>query len=233
MCLDLVAKHFTLTSTNTKIHSDSPLRFTDGDNHSWLFLDKQQAIDGDALQQLLEELISTPKWSTNTYTKALISHPAIMTCLQNDTATFDMLYTMSIDLSKLVGIPSMQLPGWRVEDGRDWFRQTYPDKANLVNHESVLLIRDDADNVGGFLLALEDTQAGLSRVYISDLFVFEEYRRKGLASALIRSLIKGYHTQKSACIVCLTVFCENPGAVAAYFKLGLKVDDVIWVIGSK
>lgn len=156
-----------------------------------------------------------------------------MTCLQNDTATFDMLYTMSIDLSKLVGIPSMQLPGWRVEDGRDWFRQTYPDKANLVNHESVLLIRDDADNVGGFLLALEDTQAGLSRVYISDLFVFEEYRRKGLASALIRSLIKGYHTQKSACIVCLTVFCENPGAVAAYFKLGLKVDDVIWVIGSK
>ena len=235
MCIDLVAKHFLLATADTNIHSQSPLRFTDGNNHSWLFLDKEPALDGDVLRTLLEKHTSTPKWNINTYTKSLLTHPAITSCLRKDTASFDMLYTMSTELSdkRFEALETQPPLGWRIENGHDWYKETFPQKASLADHESVLVILDDAGRPGGFLLALSETQASRSRVYISDLFVFEEHRRKGLASALILGLIRKCRNQKSASVVCLTVFCENPGAVAAYIKLGLHVDDVVWVIGSK
>jgi ribosomal protein S18 acetylase RimI-like enzyme len=83
-CLDLIARHYLLRTTNTLVHptvdtaSSRSSRFTDGDGMSWLFLQRiggEQSGEGDeiegeivekeAMVQLLQEHCAAPKWSIN------------------------------------------------------------------------------------------------------------------------------------------------------------------------
>ncbi|KAG8760655.1 hypothetical protein FRC14_002336 [Serendipita sp. 396] len=245
MCLDLVAKHFALCSSKTVAHSESPTQFTDGEGRSWLFLPKAEAADSpgqDDLESLLQTHTSRPKWTINSYNKGIIAQPTISPLIGTGRAAFYMLYTMTLRSPK--NMPNTELYGWSIEDGRDWFKRTYEHKANIIAYEDILVVRNPTDNeIGGFISILRDEQPPgpsdaypQSRLYVSDLLIFPQYRRKGLATALLHAAFeraKLPRDQASGGVsptICLTVFCENVGAVAAYFKEGFKVDDIVWVI---
>jgi aminoglycoside 3-N-acetyltransferase I len=62
-----------------------------------------------------------------------------------------------------------------------------------------------------------------SEIYIYDLAVDEDYRRQGIATALINEL-KKIALQRGAYVICVQADYIDPPAIALYTKLGARED---------
>lgn len=114
-------------------------------------------------------------------------------------------------------------------------RSTYSDKRPSREYLEDLLQKDyfitlvamDGNAVIGGLVAyeLKKFEQPRSEVYIYDLAVLEDYRRKGVATALINEL-KIYSKQRGAYVIFVQADTgeEDQAAISLYSKLGHRED---------
>ena len=92
-----------------------------------------------------------------------------------------------------------------------------------------LLTPDEPQPVGMVWAAIQERQ-GQCRAFIYDIRVYEPYRRRGYASAMLRALEPEVRAL-GATQIGLHVFGDNHGAQALYEKMGYRVTD-LWMTRS-
>lgn len=100
--------------------------------------------------------------------------------------------------------------------------QNYLEKI-LVNPNTIVIVSTDGNNVIGGLVAyvLEKFEQERKEVYIYDLGVLEEYRRKKVATNLILNL-KEYSKQIGAYIIFVQADYGDDPAIKLYESLGIR-----------
>lgn len=99
--------------------------------------------------------------------------------------------------------------GWKL------YTQDMPKLLQALKHSLLVISVWDGEDLIGLLRAVGD---GLTIVYIQDILVKSEYRRQGIAKALLEQAIKDYaHVRQ---IVLLTD--DTPQSVAFYESCALK-----------
>ena len=111
--------------------------------------------------------------------------------------------------------------------------QTYtrapPDEAYLsrllAKDHVIVLVALETERVVGGLVAyeLEKFERARSEVYIYDLAVSEEYRRRGIATALIGRL-RSIATGRGAWVIYVQADYGDAAAIGLYEKLGVRED---------
>ena len=102
-----------------------------------------------------------------------------------------------------------------------------PDDAYLMDllakpHVIALVARDGAEVAGGLVAyELDKFEQARREIYIYDLAVAEAYRRRGVATGLIRWL-QDHAAQRNAGVVFVQADPEDAPAVALYEKLGAR-----------
>lgn len=233
--IDLVAQHFSHRSNLTKFINDSPMHFINPDRGAMLFLDKDDYSD---LSTILKMHTENPSWSINAFQKSLTTHPILTPLIASGKADISQLYAMQLDVKHSSPAPDLP-PTFHFGDGRSWYSQHYPERVNILQHESVWIVTENQGDTVAYVTLLFSEKDSLARLYISDLFVFAEYRGKGLAKALLRLAMKLQLERSNVSsseniqhVVCLTVFCENFKAAGLYFREGFTVQDNLWVISN-
>lgn len=239
--MDLISRHYSTRTVNTIVHSTNPMRFTDGEGHAWLFLklredelDAKQGPDQvkDTLHIISQHCVS-PRWSINldaseAFIQAALAMHAVASLMGEVKAFIERLEMMVREpISTSHQTEGTSVGGWEVVDGKTWFAGRFQNLAELIKHEDIWAVQRDGE-VGGYIVALPDPQTG--RIYISDLFIFPEYRRQGLGRTLLRHVLAGANNSKWQ--VWLTVFCSNEGAREMYLAEGFKVERQHVVMGS-
>ena len=74
----------------------------------------------------------------------------------------------------------------------------------------------DGEKMVGFFRAISD---GVSDAYLLDLVVDPQYRRRGIASTLVKNVVDSLKAEKIEWIVCIS----TPGAEGIYKKFGLPM----------
>lgn len=95
----------------------------------------------------------------------------------------------------------------------------------LAKPHVVALVATEADAVVGGLVAyeLDKFEQARSEIYIYDLAVSEPHRRRGIATALIRTL-QEHAAERGAWVVYVQADYGDDPAVALYEKLGVRED---------
>lgn len=96
----------------------------------------------------------------------------------------------------------------------------------LLERDHVIALAALAENVpigGLFAYVLDKFEQARSEIYIYDLAVAQEHRRKGVATALIKTL-QGLGAQHGAHVIFVQADPEDDHAVALYAKLGVRED---------
>lgn len=246
--MDLIARHYSVRTANTYMHSTSPMRFTDGEGHAWLFLELKDdhtlstddtseylgtlnPSEAEQCVSLISQHITSPKWSINldapeATLQSVLASPALSSLLAQGKASVENIESMIFNPTTILpAVPDSA--GWEIQDGKTWFAQKYSTLADLIKYEDVWVIQRN-EEIGGYIVALPDVKTG--RVYISDLLVFPEYRRRGLGRALLQHVISG--AKESQWRVYLTVFSSNTGAKGMYLSEGFTVEKKFVVIAS-
>ena len=102
--------------------------------------------------------------------------------------------------------------------------QQYLDK--LLGRETVvvLIALQGADVVGGLVAyELEKLEQRRSEMYIYDLAVAEQHRRRGVATGLIAQ-VRTIASQRGAHVVFIQADLEDDPAIQLYTKLGVRED---------
>ncbi len=102
--------------------------------------------------------------------------------------------------------------------------------ARFTNKESILLIaHEDERSIGFTQLYPSFSSVSLARIFIlNDLFVHEQARRKGVASALMSAAVK-FASTLGAARLSLSTAITNDAAQALYHSAGWKRDDQFFV----
>ena len=102
--------------------------------------------------------------------------------------------------------------------------------ARFTNKESTLLIAHEDERPVGFTqLYPSFSSVSLARIFIlNDLFVHEQARRKGVASALMSAAVK-FASTLGAVRLSLSTAITNDAAQALYHSAGWKRDDLFFV----
>jgi ribosomal protein S18 acetylase RimI-like enzyme len=102
--------------------------------------------------------------------------------------------------------------------------------ARFTNKESTLLIAHEDERPVGFTqLYPSFSSVSLARIFIlNDLFVHEQARRKGVASALMSAAVK-FASTLGAVRLSLSTAITNDAAQALYHSAGWKRDDQFFV----
>jgi ribosomal protein S18 acetylase RimI-like enzyme len=102
--------------------------------------------------------------------------------------------------------------------------------ARFNNDEStVFLAHEDERAIGFTQLYPSFSSISLARIFIlNDLFVYEQARRKGVASALMSAAVK-FVTALGAARLSLSTAITNDAAQALYHSAGWKRDDQFFV----
>jgi len=114
-------------------------------------------------------------------------------------------------------------------DDEETYCQAQPDDGylqQLLASESFIAVvaLDDGLVVGGLTAyELKKAEQRRSEVYIYDLAVLDEYRRRGLATRLIDEL-KGEAARRSAHVIYVQADYGDEPAIALYTKLGRRED---------
>ena len=109
------------------------------------------------------------------------------------------------------------------------YTERQPDNAYLAgllaNPDFIAVAAVSADTVAGGLTAyvLPKYEQARSEVYIFDLAVDERFRRRGIATALIRTLQQAA-AMRGASVVFVQADREDEPAIALYSKLGTRRD---------
>jgi aminoglycoside 3-N-acetyltransferase I len=93
----------------------------------------------------------------------------------------------------------------------------------LAKEHVIALVAIEADLVVGGLVAyeLDKFEQARSEIYIYDLAVAEEHRRRGIATALIEQL-RRIATARGAWVIYVQADYVDPPAIALYEKLGVR-----------
>lgn len=102
--------------------------------------------------------------------------------------------------------------------------------ARFDNHESIVFIAHEDERAIGFTqLYPSFSSISLARIFIlNDLFVHEQARRKGVASALMSAAVE-FATTMGATRLSLSTAMTNHAAQALYRSAGWERDDQFWV----
>ena len=102
--------------------------------------------------------------------------------------------------------------------------------ARFTNEEStVFLAHEDERAIGFTQLYPSFSSISLARIFIlNDLFVHEQARRKGVASALMSAAVK-FATALGAARLSLSTAITNDAAQALYHSAGWRSDDQFFV----
>ncbi len=102
--------------------------------------------------------------------------------------------------------------------------------ARFDNHESIVFIaHEDKRAIGFTQLYPSFSSISLARIFIlNDLFVHEQARRKGVASALMSAAVE-FATTMGATRLSLSTAMTNHAAQALYRSAGWERDDQFWV----
>jgi ribosomal protein S18 acetylase RimI-like enzyme len=102
--------------------------------------------------------------------------------------------------------------------------------ARFTNKESTLLIAHEDERPVGFTqLYPSSSSVSLARIFIlNDLFVSEQARRNGVASALMSAAVK-FASTLGAARLSLSTAITNDAAQALYHSAGWKRDDQFFV----
>jgi ribosomal protein S18 acetylase RimI-like enzyme len=102
--------------------------------------------------------------------------------------------------------------------------------ARFDNHESIVFIAHEGERAVGFTqLYPSFSSISLARIFIlNDLFVHEQARRKGVASALMSAAVE-FATTMGATRLSLSTAMTNHAAQALYRSAGWERDDQFWV----
>lgn len=102
----------------------------------------------------------------------------------------------------------------------------------LASPTFIPLVAHDGDIVLGGLAAYElpKFEQARSEIYIYDLAVDENHRRKGIATALIEHQ-KGIAQQRGAWVIFVQADYDDPSAIALYTKLGFGKRWCILILG--
>jgi aminoglycoside 3-N-acetyltransferase I len=88
---------------------------------------------------------------------------------------------------------------------------------------AIAALRDDTVIGGLAAYVLKKFERERSEVYIYDLAVAQEHRRRGVATALIRRL-KAIAKARGAYVIFVQANLEDEPAMALYTKLGIRED---------
>ena len=110
--------------------------------------------------------------------------------------------------------------------GEEGYHGTPPGEAHvrrvLADEKFIVLVARDREMVGALAAyELVKFEAERSEIYIYDLAVREEYRRRGVATALIEAL-KPIAREKGAWMIYVQADPPDAPAVALYDKLGVR-----------
>lgn len=89
-----------------------------------------------------------------------------------------------------------------------------------------LHLRTDATARLGYLLLRRDVET--KRIYVGDVWIAEEWRRKGLAMWLLATVFSG--PEYEGWTLWLTVFEANMGARKLYAKVGFEERNRLWMV---
>lgn len=112
-----------------------------------------------------------------------------------------------------------------LEQGRKEFKTLLPDGLDTPDHYMFCLY--DGDVEVGYFWICERTQGVKKTVWIYDIVIHENHRRKGYATATFEALEEFMNTNLTARRVELHVFGHNHGAQALYHKLGFNITNII------
>ena len=95
----------------------------------------------------------------------------------------------------------------------------------LGNETFVVIVAEDAGEIVGGLAAYEliKFEQERSEIYIYDIAVAADYRRRGVATALIKRLQR-VAAERGAYVVFVQADIDDPPAIALYTKLGTRED---------
>jgi ribosomal protein S18 acetylase RimI-like enzyme len=122
----------------------------------------------------------------------------------------------------------VQTGRWRAEEADDLIRelrdQVLPDGLATPNHFFfVIEDHDSATKVGGLWYAIADRD-GIRQLYVMDIQVYEEYRRRGYGTKAFR-IMEERAQKMGISLISLHVFKHNLPARAMYEKLGYVGQD--------
>lgn len=88
------------------------------------------------------------------------------------------------------------------------------------------LATQDSRAIGAALATpVFSTSKGGGGIFVSDLWVAEDARGMGLARRLLAASLREGAQRNTGCFLKLTVYHDNPGARAAYDRLGFTTSD--------
>jgi ribosomal protein S18 acetylase RimI-like enzyme len=235
MCDDLISKHYLYSEQSQTIHPSPPgtthftLRPT---NATWLFLNVETALnDLGSVRSLL--LTHFSRASGKPWTTINSFDPWITTWALREQRLCHLLYEMYLPLDPSPPDTSRS-EGFRLAEAKEWFVKNHPGKANVLHKagEQVFCLVDTRKSIrpkAGFVMVLPDEET--RRVYISELEVFEAYRRQGLARYMLTAMGETFRKYWDGEVtVWLTVFATNVDAVGLYFRMGYKVNRKLFVV---
>jgi aminoglycoside 3-N-acetyltransferase I len=109
------------------------------------------------------------------------------------------------------------------------YTQAMPDKSyldKLLGSKTVVVLvaLQDAEVIGGLVAyELEKLEQRRSEIYIYDLAVAEQHRRRGVATGLIGQ-VRSIASQRGAHVVYVQADLEDEPAIQLYTKLGTRED---------
>ena len=139
---------------------------------------------------------------------------------------FTVRQLMSDDVGLVQGL--LTLFG-QVFEGEPTYTNALPDRQyleKLLCRETVIVLvaLRDAEVVGGLVAyELEKLEQHRSEIYIYDLAVAEQYRRRGVATGLIAQ-VRTIASQRGAHVVYVQADLEDEPAIQLYTKLGTRED---------
>ena len=128
--------------------------------------------------------------------------------------------TLLKELLLVFGKAFEDLPTYQDAVPTDDYLQTFLAKPHVI----ALVAVSDNKVVGGLVAyELEKFEQDRRELYIYDLAVLEEHRRKGLATGLIQTL-KGIAKDRKAYVIFVQADKEDLPAIALYKSLGIQED---------
>ncbi len=112
-----------------------------------------------------------------------------------------------------------------LEQARQEFKTILPDGLDTPDHYMFCVY--DGDVEVGYFWIWERTQDVKKTIWIYDIVIHEDYRRKGYAMATFEALEEFMRENLTARRIGLHVFGHNHGAQALYQKLGFEITNII------
>lgn len=118
------------------------------------------------------------------------------------------------------------------------YTKAQPDRQylnKLLGHETTIVLTalQGAEVVGGLVAyELEKLEQQRSEVYIYDLAVSEQHRRRGIATGLIEQ-VRAIAAERGAHVIFIQADLEDDPAIQLYTKLGLREDVLHFDIAVK